>query len=101
GRVLAPIGSIAMTLARAQTSFSALKQLNRMMRLDRDHKASPDGGHIDHGRLEMRDLSFAYPGQQANALDGLSLRIAPGERVGIVGRVASGKSTLGKLLCGL
>ncbi|MDQ2705689.1 MAG: ABC transporter transmembrane domain-containing protein, partial [Pseudomonadota bacterium] len=70
GRVLAPIGSIAMTLARAQTSFSALKQLNRMMRLDRDHKASPDGGRIGRGRLEMRDLSFAYPGQQANALDG-------------------------------
>jgi ATP-binding cassette subfamily C protein LapB len=102
GRVLAPLGSIAMTLARAQTSFSALKQLNHMMRLDRDHKAPPDGGgRIDHGRLEMRDLAFAYRGQQTNALDGLSLRIAPGERVGIVGRVASGKSTLGKLLCGL
>jgi ATP-binding cassette subfamily C protein LapB len=102
GRVLAPLGSIAMTLARAQTSFSALKQLNQMMRLDRDHKAPPDGGgRIDHGRLEMRDLAFAYRGQQTNALDGLSLRIAPGERVGIVGRVASGKSTLGKLLCGL
>ncbi|MEP9390254.1 type I secretion system permease/ATPase [Mesorhizobium sp. KR9-304] len=102
GRVLAPLGSIAMTLARAQTSFSALRQLNQMMRLDRDHKAPPSGGgRIDQGRLEIRDLEFAYRGQQAKALDGLSLRIAPGERVGIVGRVASGKSTLGKLLCGL
>ena len=102
GRVLAPLGSIAMTLARAQQSFSALKQLNAMMRLDRDHKAPPDGGgRIDRGGLEIRDLEFAYPGQQTKALDGLSLRIAPGERVGIIGRVASGKSTLGKLLCGL
>jgi ATP-binding cassette subfamily C protein LapB len=102
GRMLAPLGSIAMTLARAQTSFSALRQLNQMMRLDRDHKAPPNGGgRIDRGRLEIRDLEFAYSGQQAKALDGLSLRIAPGERVGIVGRVASGKSTLGKLLCGL
>ena len=102
GRVLAPLGSIAMTLARAQQSFSALKQLNAMMRLDRDHKAPPaGGGRIDRGRLEIRDLEFAYHGQQTKALDGLSLKIAPGERVGIVGRVASGKSTLGKLLCGL
>lgn len=102
GRVLAPLGSIAMTLARAQQSFSALKQLNQMMRLDRDHKTPPDGGgRIDKGRLEIRDLEFAYRGQQTKALDGLSLRIAPGERVGIVGRVASGKSTLGKILCGL
>ena len=102
GRMLAPLGSIAMTLARAQTSFSALRQLNAMMRLDRDHQTPPDaGGRIDRGRLEIRDLEFAYRGQQAKALDGLSLKIEPGERVGIVGRVASGKSTLGKLLCGL
>ena len=73
-----------------------------MMRLDRDHKAPPDGGgRIGRGRLEFRDLEFAYRGQQTKALDGVSIRIAPGERVGIVGRVASGKSTLGKLLCGL
>ena len=102
GRVLAPLGNIAMTLARAQTSFSALRQLNEMMRLDRDHKNPPDGGgQIGQGRLEFRNVEFAYRGQQANALDGVSIRIAPGERVGIVGRVASGKSTLGKILCGL
>lgn len=102
GRVLAPLGSIAMTLARAQQSFSALRQLNAMMRLDRDHKAPPaGGGRIDAGRLEIRDLEFAYPGQQTGALNGLSLKIAPGERVGVIGRVASGKSTLGKLLAGL
>jgi ATP-binding cassette subfamily C protein LapB len=102
GRVLAPLGSIAMTLARAQQSFSALRQLNHMMRLDRDHKAPPEGGgRIDLGRLELRDLEFAYPGQRTGALNGLSLRIAAGERVGVIGRVASGKSTLGKLLSGL
>jgi len=102
GRVLAPLGNIAMTLARAQTSFSSLRQLNAMMKLERDHKVLPDaGGKIDQGRIELRDVNFAYRDQQANALDGVSLKIAPGERVGIVGRVASGKSTLGKLLGGL
>ncbi|MCX7303596.1 MAG: type I secretion system permease/ATPase [Hyphomicrobiales bacterium] len=102
GRVLAPLSGIATTLARAQSSFSALKQLNRMMRLDRDHKNVPAGGApIAAGRLEVRDVSFAYPGHQTKALDGLSLKIEAGERVGIVGKVASGKSTLGKLLCGL
>jgi ATP-binding cassette subfamily C protein LapB len=102
GRVLAPLSNIAMTLARAQTSFSALRQLNHMMGLDRDHKSPPDnGGQIGEGRLEFRDVEFAYGGQQAKALDGVSIRIAPGERVGVVGRVASGKSTLGKVLCGL
>jgi ATP-binding cassette subfamily C protein LapB len=102
GRVLAPLSGIATTLARAQTSFSALKQLNRMMGLDRDHKNLPAGGApIAGGRLEVRDVDFSYPGHQTKALDGLSLKIDVGERVGIVGKVASGKSTLGKLLCGL
>ncbi len=102
GRVLAPLGNIAMTLARAQTSFSSLRQLNAMMKLERDHKILPDaGGKIDQGRIELRDVSFAYRDQPSNALDGVSLKIAPGERVGIVGRVASGKSTFGKLLGGL
>ena len=102
GRVLAPLGNIAMTLARAQTSFSALRQLNAMMKLDRDHKTPPtSGATIDQARIEFRDVDFSYGRHQAKALSGVSLKIAPGERVGIVGRVASGKSTLGKLLAGL
>ena len=102
-RVLAPLSGIAMTLARAQASFSALRQLNAMMRLDRDHRTPPPGGGgpIAAGGLEFRTLEFAYPNQPAKALDGISLTIKPGERVGIVGRVASGKSTLGKVVSGL
>lgn len=102
GRVLAPLGGIAMTIARAQQALSSLRQLNRMMKLEADH-ANPehDAGALDSGRIEFRDLAFAYPGQGRNAIDGLSLSIAPGERVGIVGRIGSGKSTLGKLMCGL
>lgn len=102
GRVLAPLGNIAMTLARAQTSFSSLRQLNAMMKLDRDHKMPPSGSaRIDKGRIEFRDVEFGYRDQQGRALNGVSIKIEPGERVGIVGRVASGKSTLGKVLGGL
>lgn len=102
GRVLAPLGSIAMTLARAQQSFTALRHLNALMRLDRDHvPLVHDAGQVQSGALQLRDLSFTYPDQNVEALNALSLTISPGERVGIVGRIGSGKSTLGKLLCGL
>jgi ABC-type transport system involved in cytochrome bd biosynthesis fused ATPase/permease subunit len=48
--------------------------------------------------LELRELSFAYPGSSRRVLDGLSLRLEPGRRVAVVGASGSGKSTLVRLL---
>ena len=49
------------------------------------------------GRIELRDVSFAY-GPGARALDGVSLTIPAGQKVGIVGPSGAGKSTLIQLL---
>ena len=104
GRVLAPISGIATTLVRLQQSITAYGFLDRFMRLERDnHQDKSAGTSIGNsvGRIEFRALDFCYPGQTKNALSDLSFTITPGERIAILGRVGSGKSSIGKLLCGL
>src|SRR3546814_11563150 len=56
---------------------------------------------IGRGQVPLDDMSFTYPGAAVHSLSDINLKIEPGERLAMVGRVASGKSTPGRLLCGL
>ena len=51
--------------------------------------------------LDVRDLSYTYPGTSAPAIRGLTFHIAPGEVFGFLGPSGSGKSTTQKVLIGL
>jgi ATP-binding cassette subfamily C protein LapB len=91
GRVLAPLGGIAMTLSRMQQSFNALGNLNRLMKAGRDHGDEKSHTETVHkGELEFRDAGFNYPTSTNIVLQQFSTRIKPGERVGIIGKVGSG-----------
>ncbi|MET1027606.1 MAG: type I secretion system permease/ATPase, partial [Dongiaceae bacterium] len=103
GRAMAPLGQIAGLIIRFHQSWTSLKGLNRLMALPVER---PRGKvflrrPIIEGAIEFRNVSFKYPGSQTNALDGVSFRISPGERVGIVGRIGSGKTTIERLVLGL
>jgi ATP-binding cassette subfamily C protein LapB len=53
------------------------------------------------GQIEFKNVHFSYPNRQEEALRGVSFKVTPGERVVIIGRIGSGKSTLQKLILGL
>jgi ATP-binding cassette, subfamily C, bacterial LapB len=55
---------------------------------------------IDEGRIAFENVSFTYPNAPAKALEKVSFKIEAGERIGIIGRVGSGKTTVGRLLLG-
>ncbi len=103
GRAVAPLGGVANTLARYHQSRTALSTLNNLMALPVERPAEKRyvSRPIQHGRVEFRDVTFNYPGTELPALSKVSFRIDPGERVGIIGRVGSGKTTVGRLLINL
>ncbi len=65
-----------------------------------EKRAFCDGGDNDY-EIEFRDVSFRYPGADAWALRHVSLRLRVGERMAVVGKNGSGKTTFIKLLCRL
>lgn len=103
GRALAPLTQLAGLLTRYHTATTALSALNKIMEAPVERE--PGKTFISRprleGRIDFRAVTFRYPGQQTDALREATISITPGMRVGIVGRMGSGKSTLSKLLIGL
>jgi ATP-binding cassette subfamily C protein LapB len=73
------------------------------MKLPVERPAGKDFVHRPalQGGIEFKNVSFTYPEQSSEALSNVSFKIAPGERVAIIGRVGSGKTTIEKLVLGL
>ncbi|WP_108883628.1 type I secretion system permease/ATPase [Anderseniella sp. Alg231-50] len=103
GRSVAPFGQFASLLARSQQSFAALSTLNALMRLESERPLGKNfvNTDIEPGLIEFRGVSMTYPNSPTPALSEFNLTIRPGERVGIIGKIGSGKTTIGRLLAGI
>ncbi|QHG67646.1 type I secretion system permease/ATPase [Pseudomonas putida] len=103
GRALGPLGQLNGLLARYQQAKVTMVSTNQMMELpqERNFEERPLSRQVLQGAIEFRGVDFTYPNQQNMALKNISLNIRPGEKVGIIGRSGSGKSSLAKLIVGL
>jgi ATP-binding cassette subfamily B protein len=99
GRFYARLGSMSRIVPVTQKAAAGAKRIFDIL----DHVSSvPEPVHPVHigkasGAIELRDVSFRY-GTRA-ILQNVSLTIAPGEMIGLVGHSGSGKSTLVNLIC--
>ena len=102
-RALAPLGQVAGLLARYHQSAASLRTLNNVMNLPIERPANKSFVHrpVIVGSIEFREVTFTYPGHKVPALSNVSFKIAAGERVGLIGRIGSGKSTIEKLILSL
>lgn len=102
GRVLAPIAGIAAVITRATQTIVSMRSIDKLMELERERPAGRTyiAREVKGESITFDNVRFKYPNASVNALDGVSFKINPGERVGIIGRIGSGKTTVGRLIAG-
>ncbi|MEO5362464.1 MAG: type I secretion system permease/ATPase [Magnetococcus sp. DMHC-8] len=102
-RALAPLSQVAGLLVRFQQSVISLRTLNGVMALPVERPATTRFIHCPKltGDIVFDQVTFSYPNHPAPILNEFSLHIRAGERVAILGRIGSGKSTLIKLILNL
>lgn len=103
GRALAPMGQVAGLMTQYSNAKSSLTSLEGLMQMPSERPDEASFFHRTHfsGDIEFNNVSFNYPGSPLGALSNVSFSIRRGERVAILGRVGSGKSTIQKLVMGL
>jgi len=101
-RVLAPLGQIAGLITRYQQAQLTMKSTDALMSLPQERDAAQRSLERTPllGAISFSQVSFRYGKQGPQALSGISFKVRPGERIGIIGRSGSGKSTLARLMMG-
>jgi ATP-binding cassette, subfamily C, bacterial LapB len=103
GRAMAPVAQVAGLVMRYHEVKTSLENIDAVMAMpvERTPEKMPLERFEVNGAIELSKVDFNYPNQEVAALKDINLKIKPGERLGIIGRIGSGKTTLEKLIMGL
>jgi ATP-binding cassette, subfamily B, multidrug efflux pump len=98
-----PMIALGWVVNLYQRGAASMGRLNRIFEVEPTIRAPEEPAELAEvrGRIEFRDVSFAYPGTKRKVLEGVSFTVEPGETVAVVGPTGAGKSTLVALLARL
>lgn len=102
-RALAPVSQAAGLMSQFHNASTAMEALEKLMELPTEHLDADKklNRPILQGNIEFQNVNFAYPNHDVLALNQINLKIKQGERVAIIGKNGSGKSSLEKMVLGL
>ena len=101
GRVISPVLQLIGLLNNYQEVMMSVEMLGEVMNRPTENSGSRGLTPPLTGAIEFEKVTFRYPGSERPALREVSLKIAAGSMIGIVGRSGSGKTTLSALLQGM
>ncbi|ADG94233.1 type I secretion system ATPase [Arcobacter nitrofigilis DSM 7299] len=103
GRVIAPVSQFVGMIIRLDRTLLSLENIDEIMKMPVEREANR--GYLSrkdlNGDIVFKDVLFSYKGQQFDVLKNINLTIKKGEKIGIIGKIGSGKSTLWKLIMNL
>lgn len=103
GRAVGPMVQLSLLSTRYNQAKSAMTIIEQLMEMPTEQENGKRYIHrpIIKGKIEFDRVSFAYPNTQTAALKDVSFTVNPGEKVAIIGRIGSGKTSLERLIMGL
>ncbi|WGY47284.1 type I secretion system permease/ATPase [Vibrio sp. ABG19] len=103
GRAIGPLVQLSLLSTRYNQAKSSLTIIEQVMAMPDEQEAGKRYIHrpMIQGKIELDKVTFHYPDSPIASIRDLSLTINPGEKVAIIGRIGSGKTTLERLIMGL
>ena len=103
GRTMSPLSQLANTLSRANGALTAYRNLDKLIgsKFNSAADLSPISRPQLSGEIEFRNVSYKFEGASQPVLKNLSFKIPVGQKVALVGKMGSGKSTLIRLIAGI
>ncbi|MDF2532644.1 MAG: ATPase [Clostridia bacterium] len=98
--IMTPIISVGRVINLTQKGLASYKRLNKIFQAKTDitQKVADYSLQKIAGDIEIKDLSFKYPGCEEYALKDINIKLESGRVLGIIGKTGSGKTTLVNLL---
>ncbi len=93
-----PVTSIGWIASIIQQAEASQKRINEFLSTEPEIKNPSDKPFDVQGKIEFTDVSFTYPDTGIEALKNISFKLMPGEKMVIVGKTGSGKTTIADLL---
>jgi ATP-binding cassette subfamily C protein LapB len=103
GRTMGPLSQLANTLSRVNGAITAYKNLASLIgkKFKSASDLSPISRPVFKGEIEFKNVSYTFQGAGQATLNDVSFKIPAGQKVALVGKMGSGKSTLSRLIAGI